>query len=407
MYEFISDVCDNIGPRASASEEEKLAADKIEGIFREYCDESCQEDFTLSPMAFLGGIKYGVLILFGGVLMYWFSLLIDNNILLMNSLANFIILIIGVILVTSALLYFILEVIMQFEVFDFLFPKKKSQNVIGTINPKEEVKHHIVIGAHHDSAYVFNLFYLGTLGAVLIFVGFILIFLISIYVWLKFIIFFIPIDMSAWFNRFGISMLIFVPVGSIFLFFIRKEAVPGAYDNLSGVSILLAIAKYFSENRNNENKFPKHTKISLISFGSEEAGTRGSRRYVEKHLQELKKSKAKMLNIDSISMKNKVLIVNKETLSGVKHNKKLSEELVNIGKELNIGIKLGALPFGGSDAVPFTRKKIPATSFMTFVMPKLPPYYHILKDTPEVVDKESLGQIMQICLEYIKKEDIS
>ena len=44
---------------------------------------------------------------------------------------------------------------------------------------------------------------------------------------------------------------------------------------------------------------------------------------------------------------------------------------------------------------------------MTFVMPKLPYYYHTKHDRPEVVDKESLGQVMQICLEYIKKQDKS
>jgi putative aminopeptidase FrvX len=106
-------------------------------------------------------------------------------------------------------------------------------------------------------------------------------------------------------------------------------------------------------------------------------------------------------------MKDKIVVVHKETLSGTKLDEPLSQELIDIGKKLNIGIRLGALPFGGSDAVPFARKKVPATSFMSFVMPKLPYYYHTKYDSPEVVDKDSIGQVLQICLEYIKKQDNS
>ena len=405
MFKFIKDVCNEIGSRGASSEAEKKAADKIEGIFKEYCNEASQEEFELSPMAQLGGIRYNVLLLWGGALFFWLSLLIDHGTLLLEPIYNLVFLIIGIILVTVPLLFFVGEVLLIYEVVDFLVPKKKSQNVIGIINPSDEAKHDLIIGAHHDSAHVFNLFYLGTLGAVLIFIGFILIFLISIFVWLKFIFFFIPVDISAWFDQFGIMMIIFVPFSAIYLFFVRKTCTLGAYDNLSGVSILLGIAKCLSEHRNNGVIFPKHTRIKLISFGSEESGLRGSKSYVAKHIKELGNNKAKLLNIDSISMKDKIVIVHRETLSGTKHDKQLSQELVDIGKELGIGIKFGQLPFGGSDAVPFTRKGIPATSFMSFEMPKLPSYYHVLNDKPEVIEKESLGQVLQICLKYIEKND--
>lgn len=101
------------------------------------------------------------------------------------------------------------------------------------------------------------------------------------------------------------------------------------------------------------------------------------------------------------------IIVHKETLTGTKLDSQLSQKLLEIGKDLKIGIKLGSLPFGWSDAVPFARNKIPATSLLSFVMPKLPYYYHTKYDKPEVVDKEALGQVLQICLEYLKRIDNS
>ena len=36
---------------------------------------------------------------------------------------------------------------------------------------------------------------------------------------------------------------------------------------------------------------------------------------------------------------------------------------------------------------------------------ELPPYYHTRLDTPENVEKEALGQFVQICLEYLKYID--
>ena len=34
-------------------------------------------------------------------------------------------------------------------------------------------------------------------------------------------------------------------------------------------------------------------------------------------------------------------------------------------------------------------------------------FYHTRLDTPDVVEKEALGQVMQICLEYLKRIDKS
>ena len=34
-------------------------------------------------------------------------------------------------------------------------------------------------------------------------------------------------------------------------------------------------------------------------------------------------------------------------------------------------------------------------------------FYHTRLDTPDVVEKEALGQALQICLEYLRRIDIS
>ena len=68
MLKFIEDVCNDIGPRESGTEQEILAGNKIESELKKFCDETHQEPYTSSPHAFLGGVRYGALmILIAGV----------------------------------------------------------------------------------------------------------------------------------------------------------------------------------------------------------------------------------------------------------------------------------------------------------------------------------------------------
>jgi len=400
MHGFITEVCEEIGPRAATSEAEHKTGDKIENILKESCDKAYQEEFTCSPIACLRFVRYGALMIMIAVLLYSFSLFIDLGIFQLDIGYSLVFLSIAVCLETFALTYFIVEVMRMNEMIDFLFPKKKAKNIIGVIEPKGEVKNNVYFGAHHDSAPEYNLFYyLKWFGAAFIFIGFIGVFLSFFFVWMKFIVFFLPIDLTPWFQRFHIALLLFMPVAFGFLFFSSKKHVPGAYDNLSGVAILLGIAKVLSQNRCN------NTRVKLIGFACEEAGLRGSKRYVSTHLNELQKIKPKLVNIDSISTKDMIVVVHKELFMGAKHDREISDQLMEIGKKLNIGVKLGTLPFGASDAAPFTKKGISATSMMSFDLPKLPKFYHTRDDIPDVVEKESLGQVLDICMEYIRQTD--
>ena len=65
---------------------------------------------------------------------------------------------------------------------------------------------------------------------------------------------------------------------------------PGANDNASGTAMLLALAKYYTENP------PKHS-VLLMSFGAEELGLLGSRHYIENPLFPINKIKW-LVNLD-------------------------------------------------------------------------------------------------------------
>ncbi len=407
MYQFIERICNEIGPRESGTEEELKTGDIIENELKKYCDETRQEEYTSNPHAFLGGIRYGAALVFVAIILYWVSVLIDLNIILLDQFYGLVFLLISVILIILTVSYFILEVMKYYEVYDFLFPKRKSRNIIGIINPIEEIKHTIIFSAHHDSAFEFNTFYyLKRFGQIIINIGYLAVVIVLIATILKLIFFILSIELTMLFVVFGILFIFFIPIILVYILFHTYKPVLGAFDNLSGVAIILGIGKFLMENKTNPDIFPKNTIIYLISFAGEEAGLRGSKRYVSKHLDELKSSNSIIVNMDSIAKKNTLVIHNKESGIGVKHDSKIYNSLMEISKRRKLNARLMSLPFGATDAAAFSKKGISAVAVGGLnLKEELAPYYHTRNDTPEVIEKEALGQIVELCLDYLKEVD--
>ncbi len=406
MLKFIEDICNEIGPRESGKEQEILAGNKIEEELKKCCDETHQEEYISSPHAFLGGIRYGALLALVSIVLYWLSLLIDLNILPFPNIYSFIFTLIAVLLIILTISYFITEVMKYHEFFDFLFPKRTSKNIVGTINPTNEIKHTIIFSAHHDSQFEFNTFYyFKRFGQMIINFGYLGVAIIFIIIIVKIIFQIIAFEFDILFFAFGIFFLAFIPIALAYVFFHSYKPVLGAFDNLSGVSIVLGIGKYLYDNKD-KDIFPKNTRVYLISFAGEEAGLRGSKRYIESHLEDLKKNKTLIVNMDSIAKKGSLVVVDKEPGIGATHDPKIYEPLYDIAKKVNPIAKIGKLPFGATDAATFSKKGISATTISGLnLSDELVPYYHTRLDTPEVIEKESLGQIVEICVKYLNLID--
>jgi len=405
MHNFITEVCEEIGPRESGTEPERLAGEMVESELKLYCDTTRREKYIASPTAFLGGIRYGSLLVLISIIMYWLSLLVDIDVLPLDPIWSFLFMIIGISLLVLSVSYFILEVMRYHETFDFLFPKRESENIVGIIEPKNEVKQSVIISAHHDSAYEFNLFYyLKRLGQITINIGYggvVIVFIVSI---VKFILNLFNIYVDLVFLIFGILFLILLPVIGAYMFFHTYNSVPGAFDNLSGVAIVLGVGKYLSEHK--DEFIPKNTRVYLISFAGEEAGLRGAKRYLRKHSEELKKENTKMVNIDSVADTKPIIFVDKEILVGATHDESIYTKLQEVAEKKHIDYKIGSLPFGATDAAAFSKEGIKATTISGLnLVDELAPYYHTRLDTPDVVKPEALGLVAEICVDYIKEID--
>ncbi len=141
MYALVKKVIDEIGPRPSCSEREKRLGRLLAEEWQPFCDRIDVETFTCSPHAFLGFIPVSVLLYFAAVILYWFY-----------PLASFVLIATG-----FGIVFF--ELLRYREFIDFLFPRRQGENIIGTIRPKSEPTRRVIVSAHMDSAYEFNLIY--------------------------------------------------------------------------------------------------------------------------------------------------------------------------------------------------------------------------------------------------------
>ena len=315
-----------------------------------------------------------------------------------------------------------------------MLKKKTSVNVIGTLRRPgtKDVKRLLILGGHHDSAWENTWFgYLGTLkrwlvpgghqdrareNKWLLFLG--TVFLIASLSWLFGFIIMIAASIiqlagaitgNADLVRSGTLgpvLLVYPIVPAIIygLFFNRGKknggTVPGAADNLSASALVVALCRFMVKN---PAAIPADTEIRFISFGSEEAGVRGSRRYVARHLDELKRLDARLLNFETVAHPE-IVILTSDRNGTVKNSPEMVNSAAAAAVHAGVPYRLQAAMFGnGSDAGPFSVAGLKAVTLFPFQMPQqMIEFYHQKRDTPEILTIEPLLNVLKLAVEWVR-----
>lgn len=351
-----------------------------------FCHHTQMDEFPIRPLSFLMPLKV-IPILY----VLSFVALLFHQYILGLSIGIF--------------AFFILasQLIFYWELFDFLVPQKKGQNVFGTIEPSGEVKQQIIVSAHHDSAHIFNflqknpltynsknnLGFLGQFGMLSVSITLIILSLSN------------NLNDTLYWIMIGITALLSFPVLRLWFFFDPKNGTPGAGDNMICTAIAMEIGKYFS----NQNEQLKHTRVVVASWDAEECGLRGARAYVKKHQEELQQIKTWNFNLECMYDHSELHFLSSD-LNGLVQ---LSEEMVKKGMEaaqkLDYPIQSVAFPLlgGGTDAAEFAKAGIEATTLvaMSWTKRKADSAYHTTRDTLTSVDREAVYRSIDIGIQYV------
>jgi hypothetical protein len=404
MAEWITRVCTEVGPGGPGTPQERERAMIAKKELEEYADEVSVEDFTLSPRAFLGWVRMTICATLISLLFFY---LIPFNALIFSILA--------VIAIVLGFLFMWEEFFNYAEFIDPVFKKKTSENIIGSIKPAESAsgdtpKKIIIFSGHHDSAFQFNLLKWFKYGYFVISIagmGFIIL-VLGLNV-VRFIGILAGTDQLWVVNLVNDLLYVGIPA-MVLLFFFQGTAknggeVPGAIDNLSAVAVVLGVGRIIKRMREQgENIIPEGTEIRLISFGSEEAGLRGAFRYVERHEQELRAADAEVFNMDTIMDPNVQTIFKREDTTRTIHSTESVAKMAQAAALAGVRCSVQPAPFiaGGTDATPFSKKGIKASSIVSIPMKKFATFYHQPGDSPDKINKKSLSDALKLAIAYLQ-----
>ena len=387
MHDMIRKVVDEIGPRPPCGPQERMLGDMLVKEWKPVCDKVEKHKFRCSPYAFLGFMPFAVLLYMGGVAAYWFY---PQLALALSALG-------------TALLLF--EFVRYKEFVDFLFPKADGESIIGTIKPKGKVKRRVIVCGHMDSAYEFNIWLVLKNAAIPVMivgiVGVLTLFFGSI---AKTVAVYAGDPSAQVYNIVGYVALGLAPVVALFFVFHTYKPVPGAMDDMAGVAVASALGKMLKDEKSAGDPL-KNTEVVLIGMSSEEAGLRGSKRYVADNKAKLKEIPTYGIFLDGIYDEKFLAVMTREVCTGAKHDPALVKLAQEAAASRGLPIKTTLIPLGASDATPFSLAGISSTTIVCQDVSRLVPNYHTRYDTIEHVRPESLSVSLQLTMDMVRKID--
>jgi hypothetical protein len=402
--DIVKAICTEVGPGLPGSLQERERAAMIKKELEAHlgAGNGSLEEFTFAPGAFLGSQLISTLFML-------IAALLNIGVGSFMAISPWITASAAFAFSVVSVLLFIFEFVLGFELVDPFFKKKQSVNIIGTLRKPgtPNVKRLLILSGHHDSALEFT--WLRFLGYGFFFliatwsIGLITVLVMSVIQLTGVItgsVDLVHIGTLGW-------VLLAYPVAPSIIYAIffargRKNGgvVPGAADNLAASALTVAMCRFLV---NNPAYIPDDVEIRFISFGSEEAGVRGSRRYVERHLDELKRLDVRLLNFEMVAYPE-ITILTSDANGSVKNSPEMVKSVVAAAKRAGVPYKVQPATLGtGCDAGPFSRAGLMATTLLPFKFPQqMVAFYHQKWDTPEILTIEPLLNVLKLAFEWVR-----
>jgi hypothetical protein len=285
-YDLVARICREVGPGLPGTPQERRRGAILADELAEHLgpENVTVEEFTFAPGAFLGSVQIGAVLTLAAA-----SASVATG--RIAGVSPWVTVAIAVLCSASAALVVALEFLGSVELLDRFFPKRRSANVVGTLRRPGErgVERLLFVSGHHDSAPENTWFrllgYGGLVTAGTMFLGLGAMLVLALVQLVELAAGRVP---SVGTLR---TVLLVWPIAAsivVGLTFTRGKrgggVVPGAVDNLAASAVAVALCRHVVRH---PELVPPGTEIRFVSFGAEEAGVRGSRRYVARHRAEL------------------------------------------------------------------------------------------------------------------------
>lgn len=275
-------------------------------------------------------------------------------------------------------------------------PKRLSQNIRATIEPRSKAVHKVVISAHCDSsrwALNFSPSMVGSFRRSYLWMVYAMAALFGIYLAGNL---FVKISPILWWISLLPAIFLLVPIGSLIHREIKGNYTPGANDNASGVAVMLETARILAKNR------PISTQVEILATGCEEAGLVGMIHYLKTH--SISKDTL-FINLDNLGA-GTVAVTTREGIAG---SKPASPILLESGRDTaktkNLTVNFRPYTLLTTDATAAIMRGFGAVSIMGIDENGLLPNWHWPTDTVENINPENLETARELVLGMLRNLD--
>jgi hypothetical protein len=176
----------------------------------------------------------------------------------------------------------------------------------------------------------------------------------------------------------------------------RQPVVPGANDNLTGVAVLLEVARRLG------GEVPAGLRIVLLSTGSEEANQDGMLAYARRHFRELDRERTTFLCLDTVGSPELVLIEGEGFLKMRDYDAATKDLVERAASAAGVHVRRGLRFTFGTDALIPLRQGFRVAGLGSVNEWLVPTNYHAVTDTAENVDYDSVANAVEVVLGVVR-----
>jgi hypothetical protein len=169
-----------------------------------------------------------------------------------------------------------------------------------------------------------------------------------------------------------------------------RSAVPGANDNLSGVSVLVAVAAALRE------RPLRGLRVLLVSAGAEEALQEGIRGFAARHFPQLPTDRTWFLTVDTVGSGRLVLLEGEGPLRMRNYEQAFKDVVADVAAQRAIPLLRGLRSRNSTDGAVPNKYGYPVATLVSVDGQKLIPHYHLDSDLPEHVDYHCVADAAEL-----------
>ena len=176
---------------------------------------------------------------------------------------------------------------------------------------------------------------------------------------------------------------------------------PGAFDNASGVGVLLELARCLTE-----NPLTYTVRLTFLSPGAEEYGMCGALRYIQQHATDYNPDRTYVVNLDGIGAVGKLTLITSYGIPPVVTSRRLGSALVTCGKEIGIEVSEVHSPAGvGCDQLPIASRGFETVTLSSGGFGKAALKVHSKRDRIDLIHQDALQRVGNMLVRFVQNTD--